>query len=322
MEASPGEVVGWFYFRARFYDPETGRFLSRDPVWDAANVGGWYTFVSNGPVSGRDPFGLSGVAGVVEALGRVVAAAAGKAGPPPVVVAKAVVGAGRDVAEIAEAKLEERAALRGAKQSELDAASSYNQLMIERAARGDDVRGSKANQTALDGYLERSGITHPMAVEAAKQAFHRTGDYSEAVRAGREGQAAANLLPSGEEATGAMAAALGRVAAGEGPTVAAAVNPLTGDVLVGKSGGGVPNPHETLGLAAREMPGKVTEAVRGRPWDACAEPKVMNALLEAGVKPGMEGVDVVAAEMGKGGQPVPKPPCPSCEWLLKRLGWR
>ena len=57
VEASPGEVVGWLYFRARMYDPETGRFLSRDPVWDAGNVGGWYTFVGNGPVSGRDPFG-------------------------------------------------------------------------------------------------------------------------------------------------------------------------------------------------------------------------------------------------------------------------
>ena len=40
-----------------------GRFLSRDPVWDAANVGGWYTFVGNGPVSGRDPSGRQGGAG-------------------------------------------------------------------------------------------------------------------------------------------------------------------------------------------------------------------------------------------------------------------
>ena len=51
------QETGWVYFRARFYDPEVGRFLSRDPVWDAGNVGGWYTFAGNGPVSGRDPFG-------------------------------------------------------------------------------------------------------------------------------------------------------------------------------------------------------------------------------------------------------------------------
>jgi RHS repeat-associated protein len=51
--------TGLLYFRARMYDPATGRFLQRDPVWDAGNVGGQYTFCGNGPVSGRDPFGLS-----------------------------------------------------------------------------------------------------------------------------------------------------------------------------------------------------------------------------------------------------------------------
>jgi RHS repeat-associated protein len=49
--------TGLLYFRARYYDPETGRFLQRDPVWDAGNVGGQYTFCGNGPVSGRDPSG-------------------------------------------------------------------------------------------------------------------------------------------------------------------------------------------------------------------------------------------------------------------------
>ena len=49
--------TGWVYFRARYYSAEEGRFLSRDPVWDAGNVGGWYSFAGNGPVSGRDPFG-------------------------------------------------------------------------------------------------------------------------------------------------------------------------------------------------------------------------------------------------------------------------
>ena len=49
--------TGWLYFRARMYDPEVGRFLSRDPVWDAANVGGWYTFVGNNPTTDLDPGG-------------------------------------------------------------------------------------------------------------------------------------------------------------------------------------------------------------------------------------------------------------------------
>ncbi len=64
--------TGWLYFRARFYDPEVGRFLSRDPVWDAGNVGGWYTFVGNGPLSGRDPWGLQDTRSAQEALLRTV----------------------------------------------------------------------------------------------------------------------------------------------------------------------------------------------------------------------------------------------------------
>jgi len=49
--------TGLVYFRNRYYDPGTGRFLQRDPVWDASNVGGWYTFVGNGPWDGLDPTG-------------------------------------------------------------------------------------------------------------------------------------------------------------------------------------------------------------------------------------------------------------------------
>ncbi|MGE0709337.1 MAG: RHS repeat-associated core domain-containing protein [Planctomycetota bacterium] len=47
--AGPRAVVGLYYFRNRYYDPEVGRFLQRDPVWDAGNVGGQYTFVGCGP---------------------------------------------------------------------------------------------------------------------------------------------------------------------------------------------------------------------------------------------------------------------------------
>jgi RHS repeat-associated protein len=49
---------GLCYARNRYYDPRVGRFLQRDPVWDAANVGGWYTFGGSSPVSTRDPMGL------------------------------------------------------------------------------------------------------------------------------------------------------------------------------------------------------------------------------------------------------------------------
>ena len=49
--------TGLYYFRNRYYDPQAGRFLQRDPVWDAANLGNQYTFAANGPISSRDPDG-------------------------------------------------------------------------------------------------------------------------------------------------------------------------------------------------------------------------------------------------------------------------
>jgi RHS repeat-associated protein len=55
--------TGFYYFRNRYYDPRAGRFLQRDPVWDEQNVGGWYTFVGNSPVSEDDAFGLDGKSG-------------------------------------------------------------------------------------------------------------------------------------------------------------------------------------------------------------------------------------------------------------------
>ncbi len=46
-------------YRATYYDPITGRFLSRDPAGmvDGPNV---YAYVGNNPVSSRDPSGLHG----------------------------------------------------------------------------------------------------------------------------------------------------------------------------------------------------------------------------------------------------------------------
>lgn len=49
--------TGMLYYRARFYDPEAGRFISEDPIqFD----GGWnfYAYVVNNPINLRDPLGL------------------------------------------------------------------------------------------------------------------------------------------------------------------------------------------------------------------------------------------------------------------------
>jgi len=47
------EGVGLYFMRARFYDPNTGRFVSEDPVWDV-NL---YPYADNNPISMIDPDG-------------------------------------------------------------------------------------------------------------------------------------------------------------------------------------------------------------------------------------------------------------------------
>ncbi|MFN0244741.1 MAG: RHS repeat-associated core domain-containing protein [Planctomycetota bacterium] len=50
-----------YYYRNRYLDPASGRFVSRDPIgiWgDAANLGNGYTYCGNNPWSSTDPMGL------------------------------------------------------------------------------------------------------------------------------------------------------------------------------------------------------------------------------------------------------------------------
>jgi RHS repeat-associated protein len=49
--------TGLYYYRARYYDPATGRFLSEDPLQFEAGTN-FYRYVSNNPLVLRDPSGL------------------------------------------------------------------------------------------------------------------------------------------------------------------------------------------------------------------------------------------------------------------------
>jgi len=50
---------GLQYSRARFYDPQIGRFISEDPIGFAGGDVNLYGYVGNNPVNFSDPFGLS-----------------------------------------------------------------------------------------------------------------------------------------------------------------------------------------------------------------------------------------------------------------------
>lgn len=49
--------TGLYYFRARWYDPATGRWLSKDPIGISGGLN-QYVFCSNNPCNAVDPFGL------------------------------------------------------------------------------------------------------------------------------------------------------------------------------------------------------------------------------------------------------------------------
>jgi len=51
-------ALNLYYNRARFYDPATGRFLSKDPIGFSAGDMNLYRYVNNSPTNGTDPSGL------------------------------------------------------------------------------------------------------------------------------------------------------------------------------------------------------------------------------------------------------------------------
>ncbi len=50
--------VKLYYYRARYYDPKTGRFISKDPIGFAGGDANLYGYVGENPVNFKDPLGL------------------------------------------------------------------------------------------------------------------------------------------------------------------------------------------------------------------------------------------------------------------------
>lgn len=49
--------TGQYYYRARYYDPKVGQFISQDPIGFAARDANLYRYVGNSPTNGTDPSG-------------------------------------------------------------------------------------------------------------------------------------------------------------------------------------------------------------------------------------------------------------------------
>ncbi len=76
--------TGLYYYRARYYDPAVGRFLSEDPIgFDGGE--NFYAYTRNSPVDLKDPFGLyilpPGVPPPSAALDKLLKCLDGKVGP-------------------------------------------------------------------------------------------------------------------------------------------------------------------------------------------------------------------------------------------------
>ncbi|KPK90727.1 MAG: hypothetical protein AMJ94_08615 [Deltaproteobacteria bacterium SM23_61] len=52
------EETALYYYRARYYDPRTGKFLTKDPIGFAGGDVNVYRYVTNNPVNRIDPLGL------------------------------------------------------------------------------------------------------------------------------------------------------------------------------------------------------------------------------------------------------------------------
>jgi len=76
------DFTGLMYYRARFYDPKLGRFISEDPIGFYGGQINLFGYVGNNPIGWKDPLGLDivGFSGGASIWGGVPGPSAGGTG--------------------------------------------------------------------------------------------------------------------------------------------------------------------------------------------------------------------------------------------------
>jgi len=59
-----------YFNRARFYDPSSGRFISKDPIWPSSGING-YIYGANNPMLYKDSSGLAPITSIEEPFGEI-----------------------------------------------------------------------------------------------------------------------------------------------------------------------------------------------------------------------------------------------------------
>ena len=62
--------TGFQYLRARYYDPATGQFISRDPAIKVSGIA--YGYAAGNPVNATDPSGLVSISGALGTIGEIL----------------------------------------------------------------------------------------------------------------------------------------------------------------------------------------------------------------------------------------------------------
>lgn len=63
--------TGMYFYRARYYDPKAGRFVTKDPIGFAGGDVNFYAYVGNNPLNLIDPFGLIGHEGFINLISKM-----------------------------------------------------------------------------------------------------------------------------------------------------------------------------------------------------------------------------------------------------------